>query len=178
MSLYKNPVGKIIKLTEDAVFPTKAHYSDVGFDLHIIGVDKKIGEYTTMYKTGITAIPPQGYYFKIVPRSSIIKTGYILANSMGIIDPEYRGELKVVLTKVEPTFNDIAIPSSPVQLILEKHIQCTMELADKRRITATERGEGGFGSSNKQCDVRNVIQEIEEMIEQDDIPNLIKIIQD
>ena len=53
-----------------------------------------------MYDSYISVQPPEGYYFEIVPRSSISKLGYILTNSIGIIDPSYRGTLKVVLTKI------------------------------------------------------------------------------
>ena len=54
-----------------------------------------------MYDTGIQVKPQYGYYFEIVPRSSLSKSGYILANSIGIIDPSYSGNLYIVLIKID-----------------------------------------------------------------------------
>ena len=68
-----------------AVIPTKAHTTDIGYDLTAIDVYKKISNKITLFETGIAVSPPTGYYIEIVPRSSISKTGYMLANSIGII---------------------------------------------------------------------------------------------
>ena len=79
---------------ENAVIPTKAGDQEVGYDLTAINFVKRLGTNTFMYDTGISVEPPAGYYTEIVPRSSIVKSGYILTNSIGIIDPTYRGTLK------------------------------------------------------------------------------------
>ena len=76
-----------------------------------------------MFDTGICIQPPDGFYTEIVPRSSISKTGYILANSIGIIDPTYRGSLKIVLTKVDPTAQDLKLPFTKFQIILRQAFQ-------------------------------------------------------
>ena len=61
---------------------------------------KKINSKTTLYDTGICLDIPVGYYVEIVPRSSIVKSGYMLSNSIGIIDCSYKGNLYVGLTKI------------------------------------------------------------------------------
>ena len=82
-------------MSDRAFFPTKAHPSDIGYDLTAIDIFKKISNRTTLFETGIAVSPPQGYYLEIIPRSSLSKTGYMLANSVGIIDPDYTGTLKI-----------------------------------------------------------------------------------
>lgn len=132
---------------ENAVVPSKAHQSDSGFDLTIIDVVKRIDDKTALYGTGIKAIPPSGFYFEIVPRSSISKTGYILSNNIGIIDQSYRGELLVSLTKINPDAPDIDLPFRIAQLIPREYLHFIPTLVSPDSISDTSRGVGGFGSS-------------------------------
>ena len=143
-------MSKIIqfKLKKGAVEPTKAGKNEVGYDLTIISVDKKINNVTTLYETNVIAIPPCGYYFEIVPRSSIIKTGYVLTNSVGIIDPTYRGTLKISLTKVNPSSPDLELPNKRFQLIPRAFISNKFTTTCINKIDKTERGDGGFGSTD------------------------------
>jgi deoxyuridine 5'-triphosphate nucleotidohydrolase len=134
---------------EGAVVPSKAHQSDTGFDLTVIDVVKRIDEKTALYGTGIKAIPPAGYYFEIVPRSSISKTGYILSNNIGIIDQSYRGELLVALTKIQPNAPDIKLPCRIAQLIPREYIHLIPTVVPEESISDTSRGGGGFGSSGE-----------------------------
>lgn len=96
---------------EDAVIPTKAHEEDIGYDLTIIKVFRCISAQTTLYDTGLAMSPPDGFYLEILPRSSLSKTGYMLSNSVGVIDPQYTGNLMVALTKVDPSMPDIELPA-------------------------------------------------------------------
>ena len=107
-----------------------------------------MGEKTTLYDTGIRVIPSHGYYLKIFPRSSLSKSGYLLANSVGIIDPNYLGTLKIALTKTDDSKPDIELPFRCCQLIMDKKIEFnTVIVEDEEEFEITERGEGGFGSS-------------------------------
>ena len=81
---------------------------------------KTYGKNTFMYDTGISVEPPCGYYTEIVPRSSIVKTGYIMTNSIGIIDPTYRGTLKICVTRIDDTLPELTIPFKKFQLIVRK----------------------------------------------------------
>ena len=69
------------KLSPEACTPNRARASESGFDLTLINIKKRIGE-VILFGTGISVQPPTGYYFDMVPRSSIIKSGYMLANSV------------------------------------------------------------------------------------------------
>lgn len=136
----------VMKMSEYAFIPSKSRASDVGFDITIIKKIKEINENTTMYDTGIKICPEYGYYSQIFPRSSLIKSGYILTNSVGIIDGNYRGTLKICLTKISPDAPEIFLPYKCCQLIFFEHFQTVMNEVDT--MYETERSEGGFGSTN------------------------------
>ena len=138
---------KCIRKDSDAVLPTKAHDSDIGWDLVAIKEHKVINEDIIMYDTGIVAIPPKGFYLEILPRSSISKTGWMLANSVGTIDPDYRGNLYIVLTRVVKSMPKIELPFCKCQLVLRKIEKASLVEVSKEEIEFTERGSGGFGST-------------------------------
>jgi len=138
---------KFIKTHPKAVSPSKSHKTDSGFDLTLIEKYKKYND-VTLYNTGIKVQPPSGYYFDLVPRSSIIKSGYMLANSVGIIDQDYQGNIYVPLVKIDKTKPDLELPCRLVQLVLRKVIE--VEAIEVESFEdETKRGDGGFGSSNK-----------------------------
>jgi deoxyuridine 5'-triphosphate nucleotidohydrolase len=141
------PTIKIYKTDENAVIPTKAFEDDAGYDLTIIKKIKDFNSKTSLYDTGIKIEIDEGYYTEIVPRSSISKFGYILANSIGIIDNNYRGNLMIALTKICDDAPEIELPFKCCQLIIRKQISAN--LYEVNNLTTTERNEGGFGSTSK-----------------------------
>jgi deoxyuridine 5'-triphosphate nucleotidohydrolase len=144
------PKCKFFKKHKNAVIPSKSRASDVGYDLTIIEVSKELGKKTFMYDTGIIIAPEFGYYTKIVPRSSITKSGYMLTNSTGIIDPSYRGTLKICLTKVDDSIPNLKLPCKIAQLIIDRSIHYNLEeVSSIEHLGITNRGEGGFGSTDK-----------------------------
>ena len=141
------PVIKFIKTLDSAVTPTKANFSDVGFDLTIVKLHKTINKVTSMYDTGICLEIPNNYYVEIVPRSSIIKSGFILSNNIGIIDASYKGNLYVCLTKTNLD-SEITLPFKCCQLIIRKQEFPIFKEIKIEDIIETKRGEGGFGSTD------------------------------
>jgi len=131
-------------LTPNAFPPCKTRASDSGFDLHLIDVKKTYGS-VTLYGTGVSVTAPTGFYFDLVPRSSMIKTGYMLANSVGIIDQGYTGEIMVALIKTDPDAAPLTLPVRLVQLI-PRHWYGLRPVLNK--MTESDRGEGGFGSTS------------------------------
>jgi deoxyuridine 5'-triphosphate nucleotidohydrolase len=139
------PKINVVLVDEDAIRPSKKNWSDVGYDLSII---KKIEDYnskTALYDTGIKIQVDFGYYVEIVPRSSLSKTGYMLSNSIGIIDNSYRGNLMIALTKVCDDAKEIEYPFRCCQMIMRKQVQSNLE--EVGYIEKTKRNEGGFGST-------------------------------
>ena len=128
----------------NAVLPSKSHENDTGYDLTVVDIVKETGN-VILYGTGLQIRPPKGHYFELVPRSSIIKTGYIQANSIGVIDYGYRGEIMVPLLKVDREANDLDLPFRIGQLVLRKLLHCKMCEVDD--LEETERGSAGFGST-------------------------------
>lgn len=132
---------------EDAVVPSKVRLSDVGYDLTIINKVKDFNSVTALYDTGIQIQVPFGYYIEIVPRSSLSKSGYMLANSMGIVDNSYNGNLYVALTKVAPEVEEIEFPFKCCQLVLRKQHFMNIKVQTEQ-LDMTHREDGGFGSTN------------------------------
>jgi dUTP pyrophosphatase len=146
------PECRVYKTDSNAVVPYKTNYSDVGYDLTIIKEFKKINNTTILYDTGIKISIFNGLYAEIVPRSSLIKSGYILTNSIGIIDPSYHGNLLICLTKIDKDSPDITLPFRCCQLIFKKQLYLEItevSSTDELYETESHRNEGGFGSTGK-----------------------------
>lgn len=149
--LYKfnyKPSIKVYKTNKNAVIPSKAFEEDAGYDLTIISKIKDFNSKTSLYDTGIKIEVDEGYYTEIVPRSSISKFGYILANNIGIIDNHYRGNLMVALTKIADDAPKIELPFKCCQLIIRKQISTNLYEITDDTLTTTLRNEGGFGSTS------------------------------
>jgi deoxyuridine 5'-triphosphate nucleotidohydrolase len=144
-----NPTLKVYKTDENAVIPAKAFEDDAGYDLTIIKKIKDFNSKTSLYDTGIKIEIEEGYYTEIVPRSSISKSGYMLANSIGIIDNNYRGNLMIALTKICDYASEIELPFKCCQLLIRKQISANLIEVKSDDLTETERNEGGFGSTSK-----------------------------
>jgi deoxyuridine 5'-triphosphate nucleotidohydrolase len=150
-----SPELKIYKADADAVVPSKNNYSDAGLDLTIIKEYKRLNSDTVLYDTGIKLEIPNGYYVEIVPRSSISRSGYILANSVGIIDQGYTGNLYVALRKINKDCEDLVMPYKCCQIIMKKQIYPKIVIedivsteTDSHNNSGTSRGSGGFGSTD------------------------------
>ena len=147
-----------IKLYEDATMPTRAHSDDVGYDLTVAASrietamrNKELSS-RVIIDTGVAVEPPNGYHVEVVPNSRICKTGFAMPNSPGIIDPGYRGTIKLVyvpcaLVKKDEACELFAKGKVCGQLIIRKTEHLPMVQVDT--LTETERGTGGFGSTEK-----------------------------
>ena len=143
---------KFKKLTEEAVVPAYAHIGDAGMDITCTSFEYDVKNDCFMYHTGLAFEVPEGYVMLIFPRSSNRKTNYYLANSVGVLDSGYRGELMFAFKKRDDNRENYNEPPYKVgerigQIIILPYPQIKMiqvtDLAD------SERGEGGFGSTGK-----------------------------
>lgn len=136
---------KFKKLHPDAVIPTKAHSTDAGFDLVATSVseDRRLGIIT--FGTGIATEIPDGFVGLIFPRSSIYKQDLSLANSVGVIDSSYRGEIMLKFREEQPYFNCYSVGDKIGQIIILPYPEIEFEEADE--LEDSERGAGGFGST-------------------------------
>ncbi len=96
------------------------------------------------YNTGISVEIPNGYVGLLFPRSSISNTGLILANSVGVIDPDYRGDLIFRFKYVKDT-NKYEVGDKIGQIMIIKNVE--VKWTEHTILSSTSRSTGSFGSS-------------------------------
>lgn len=128
--------------------PQRGHASDAGLDLTAMAVKQKSHD-VFFFDTGISVQVSAGFYTEVVPRSSIIKTDFLLANSIGVIDPDYRGRIFVPFRYLGAGNGTEAaeqlLGQRIAQLLVRQLEPCTVEIVES--LEDTERGSGGFGST-------------------------------
>ena len=146
---------KFKKLHENAVIPKYAKPGDVGLDLTAVSY-KYIREAECPYyeyKFGLAVEIPEGYVGLITPRSSASNKDLILANTIGIIDQGFRGELTARLKELP--FNDSYKDSPTIYNIGDRVCQLVIvpcpqfTPVEVGKLSETERGDSGFGSSGR-----------------------------
>lgn len=139
---------KIKKLVPNAIIPSYAKEGDCGLDLTAISMSiQNNPEYGYVeYDTGIAVEIPDGFAGLVFPRSSVSNTGMILANSVGLIDSGYRNSIKCRFKYIKGTkmYN---VGDRIAQLVILPYPK--IELTEVEQLSSTERGEGGFGSTNE-----------------------------
>jgi len=137
---------KIKKLRKDAKFPNYATPQSAGADLystefHIL----KPGE-RKLFKTGIAMCIPESVYGRIAPRSGLAyKSG--LDVMAGVIDPDYRGDVGVILINLGQEDKNILVGDAIAQIIFEKYERAGWFI-EESELDETVRGEGGYGSTD------------------------------
>lgn len=134
-------------LTNDAVAPSRAHDTDAGFDLVAVSVEEDRKRNIVTYHTGIAVEIPKGYMGLLFPRSSVYKHQIQLANSVGIIDSGYRGEVILKYRITQPHISRYTFGDRVGQLVIVPYPE--IEFDEVPELDDTDRGEGGFGSTGK-----------------------------
>jgi dUTP pyrophosphatase len=139
---------KYKKLNELAKVPTRGSDSAAGYDLYA-ATEAKIIIYphsTLMISTGLSLELPEGYFGAIFARSGLAsKQGLRPANCVGVVDSDYRGEVKVALHNDTDLVQSFEAGDRIAQLVLLPYVEMTF--VETEEITETERGEDGFGST-------------------------------
>jgi dUTP pyrophosphatase len=135
---------KIKKINDLATAPTKGSEYSAGYDLYSSEEFTLMPMNRKLFKTGLSIAIPNGLYGRIAPRSGLaFKDGIdVLA---GVIDEDYRGEIGVLLINFGLTEKQIKVGDKIAQIIFEFYNQVEFELVDE--LQTTQRGEGGFGST-------------------------------
>lgn len=98
--------------------------------------------------TGLVAALPRGYEAQVRPRSGLaLKQGLTVLNSPGTIDSDYRGEVQVILVNLSREAAVIRRGDRIAQMVIAPVTQARLTISAK--LTATARGDGGFGSTGK-----------------------------
>jgi len=139
---------KFQKLHPDVKSPLFAKEGDMCFDI-FADSDKEITDHYIEYKTGLRFEIPEGYDMLVFPRSSISNYDLVLANSVGVIDNQYRGELLIRFKIVGTRSPKIYLKGDKIAqgVLIRKH---DFVLGEVEGISIeTNRGQGGFGSTGK-----------------------------
>ena len=135
----------IHKLRPDAEVPHRESPGAAGYDLYSTEHHVVLPGKRAVVGTGISMELPDGVYGRVAPRSGLsVKHGIHIG--AGVVDPDYRGEVKVVLFNLGSEPYVIKPGYRIAQLILERFL---MEQVVVGELTDTQRGECGFGSTGQ-----------------------------
>ena len=137
------------KVDGTATVPTRGSAYAAGYDLHAHikdGVQNIPAGQTLKIGTGICVEIPDGYFGAVFARSGLAtKRGLRPANCVGVIDSDYRGEIIVALHNDSDSVASILDGDRIAQLVIIPYLPVVFNEVDK--LTDTERGDGGFGST-------------------------------
>ncbi len=138
----------IKKLNENAVVPAYGSEFAAGADLYacLEGEIEIAPHATAVIPTGIALELPVGYAGLIYARSGLAtKKGLAPANKVGVVDCDYRGEVKVALHNHSETAQKVEARERVAQLVITPYVTAEFIVADE--LSQTVRGAGGFGST-------------------------------
>jgi dUTP pyrophosphatase len=136
---------EVVRVSPDAVLPTRAHPDDAGLDLYNLDdVLLEPGE-GKVVKTGIALALPPGHVGLVADRSSLGKRGIKTAG--GVIDAGYRGEIHIVLWNISGASVQLKRGERIAQLLILP--VATPAVSEVSTLDETSRGTKGFGSSGK-----------------------------
>lgn len=142
---------RVKRLHRDAQLPAYQTPGSAGFDLRALEGGSISPGQTRLVRTGLAIEVPPGYVLLLFPRSGLAtKHGITLANAVGVVDSDYRGEILLALHMAETDASSGAEfrwqPGDRLaQGVIVPCIQVQFVEADS--LNATERGSGGFGST-------------------------------
>ena len=148
---------KIKRISATAKVPTRGSEHAAGYDLYA-DIPANLTIYpneTKLIPTGIAMEIPEGYFGAIYPRSGLaLKQGLRLANSVAIIDEDYRGVVGIALHNDSDTVRVIEPAERIAQIVFQPYLEASFLEVDE--LSNTERGDGGFGHSGTKWGVNYV----------------------
>lgn len=126
--------------------PAYAQSGDAGADLRSAINTELLPGHRLLVPTGVKAAVPEGYALFVHPRSGLaLKHGITVLNAPGTVDSGYRGEIGVILHNTSGTTFGIRRGDRIAQAIIQKIETANFQVVEA--LDATERGDGGFGST-------------------------------
>ena len=141
---------RIKKLSDKAIIPTFGSAGSAGGDLYSAEENQVIiaPNQTVLIGTGLAVEIPDGYVGLVYARSGLAtKSGLAPANKVGVIDSDYRGEVKVALHNHSTETRVVAKGERIAQMVIAPYLK--VEYEEVEDLSDTARGEGGFGSTGK-----------------------------
>ena len=144
---------QVKRLVPEARLPFRGHPSDAGADVHAVSVNviqSREGEFkAAVYGTGLAFVLPRGYFMDFRARSSVWKTGQILANGVGTIDEDYHDEVKAVF-QVLSGGRLYDVGDRIGQLVIHPYVSpADIEFVEVEELEYESDRGGGFGSTGK-----------------------------
>ena len=159
---------EITKLDPDAQLPAQQHAHDAGYDLHAnvdvtldpaggraivptgLAVAIPEGGGRSLVRTGLALAIPPGCAGLVLPRSGLaLKHGVTCLNTPGLIDPLYRGELKVLLINTDPTEPYIVHRGDRIAQLVITKVESQVDWHEVDALDETTRDTYGFGSTGR-----------------------------
>jgi dUTP pyrophosphatase len=141
---------EVARLDPDLPLPAQQHDHDAGYDLHARDdVELAAGGGRAIVPTGLAVAIPVGFAGFVLPRSGLaLKHGITCLNTPGLIDPQYRGELKVLLVNTDPAAAYTVHRGDRIaQLVIQRVEQVAWR--EVERLDETTRDTYGFGSTGR-----------------------------
>lgn len=139
---------KVCRVSENAILPVYATEGAGCFDLHAAEPGELFNNNTLTIRTGLCFEIPKGHVMLIFSRSGHgFKNDVRLANCVGVIDSDYRGEVMVKLTRDAPMSFVVHTGDRIAQAMIIPFEQCSFGFEEE--LSTTERGRGGFGSTGR-----------------------------
>jgi dUTP pyrophosphatase len=137
-------------LHPDARPPARTRPHDAGYDLASVEACTLQPGERRLVGTGVAVAIPPGIAGLVTPRSGLAIThGIHPLNSPGLVDPNYRGELRVALHNASAEPFDVAVGDRIAQLLLVPFWAPALTVVDELPASPDDRGESGFGSSGR-----------------------------
>lgn len=139
-----------IRYLDSRLIPSRAHATDAGADLRTIESFDLYPEDVHMFDTGVSVRIPEGFVGLIFNRSSQGKVRVSIPNSVGVIDSDYRGNIKVILyNQSEEIYKVKGYETKIAQLVIVPVVLVEFEKWEgtDESWNDTARGTGGFGST-------------------------------
>lgn len=147
-----NHIINFKRFHENASMPLRGTDWSAGYDLHAVTCDIDWDKGLVTYGTGIGMEIPAGYVGLVFPRSSVFKKEMTLSNCVGVIDSDYRGEIKAVFRIPKNYFQDPSLANKIYvtgdricQIVIVPYLP--VDWVETEELSTTVRGAGGFGST-------------------------------
>jgi dUTP pyrophosphatase len=140
---------RVRRLDERATLPSRAYPGDAGLDLYALEDAELAPGERAQIRTGIAVEIPRGHAGLVLPRSGLAaRHGIALVNAPGLIDEGYRGEVRVLLLNTDRREAFEVVPGERIAQLVVAAV-ATGDVEEVDDLTASARGESGFGSTGR-----------------------------
>jgi dUTP pyrophosphatase len=137
------------RLSPAATLPARSHAGDAGYDLFAAEAATVWAGRRAAVGTGIAIELPPGHAGLVLPRSGLAdRHGIALVNAPGLIDEGYRGEVRILLLNTDPEEHFEIAPGDRIAQLVVVTVGAP-EVVEVEELAASERGDGGFGSTGR-----------------------------